>query len=179
MPGPSRYGDSDKFIHDAMVYIYPRGCIYYTTADGVRDSDDKKPGKFSINSIIENKHKDGWYVGYMTPVHAFYGSGMAFYFNKNNGDWSCGGRKTRQKATISFVPGRWLNLESLSAGTSSAPRETSSSSSIEAKREEQNDRPLANKPKSDICHGLKNGNPDFIEEAKHRGLTEKNCTNLN
>jgi len=30
---------------------------------------------------------------------------------------------------------------------------------------------------SDICNGLKYGNPDFVKEAKRRGITEKSCAN--
>ena len=29
----------------------------------------------------------------------------------------------------------------------------------------------------DICDGLKYGNPDFVKEAKRRGITEKSCAN--
>jgi len=36
---------------------------------------------------------------------------------------------------------------------------------------------IANKSTSDICNGLKYGNPEFVKEAKRRGITEKSCTN--
>jgi hypothetical protein len=34
---------------------------------------------------------------------------------------------------------------------------------------------LANKSNDEICYGLKFGNPDFILEAKNRGLTATDC----
>jgi hypothetical protein len=36
---------------------------------------------------------------------------------------------------------------------------------------------IANKSTSDICNGLKYGKPDFVKEAKRRGITEKSCAN--
>ena len=33
------------------------------------------------------------------------------------------------------------------------------------------------KSTSDICNGLKYGNPEVVKEAKRRGITEKSCAN--
>ena len=107
-PSANSYGSSDEFVRDSIIYLYPRACVYYTTGDTIRSGENEKPGKFHLNSIIENAEKDGWYVASVQPVLAAYGA-LSFYFNKDTGKFSCTGKG------INFENSRWLDLESLSS----------------------------------------------------------------
>ncbi len=107
-PSPDSYGSSDEFVRDSIIYLYPRACVYYTTSDTIRSGENQKPGKFHLNSIIENAEKDGWYVSSVEPVLSGYGA-LSFYFNKDTGKFSCTGKG------VNFENSRWLDLENLSS----------------------------------------------------------------
>ena len=114
-PFSASYTNSDEFVRDSIAYLMPRKCVFWETSDGARSSENKKPNKFSFNSIIENRDRDGWYVGYLSVEGAFYGA-LGFYFNKDTGDYSCGGHRTyKTKTGFHFVAGRYLELGSLSS----------------------------------------------------------------
>ena len=116
-PPTSRgYTNSDAFVRDSIVYWYPRVCAFYQTSDGARAGANQRPDKFSINSIIENEKKDGWFIGYLAVSNADSGGALGFYFNRDTGDYSCTGRRTaKTKTGIPFVNGRWLDLASLAS----------------------------------------------------------------
>ena len=121
-PSPGSYDSSDEFVRDSIIYLFPRACVYYQTSDGARSSENEKPGKFHLESIIENAEKDGWYLGYAAPVFTITGGALTFYFNKDTGDFSCTGRRTAKiKSGVRFTNGRWLDLGNLS----SSPKKTS------------------------------------------------------
>ncbi len=84
-PSPGSYGSSDEFVRDSIIYLYPRACVYYTTSDTIRSGENQKPGKFHLNSIIENAGKDGWYVSYVQPVFASWGGRFIFLFQQRHG----------------------------------------------------------------------------------------------
>ena len=105
-PSADSYGNSDQFVRDSIIYLYPRSCVYYQKSDGIRSGENQKPGKFNINSIIQNAEKDGWYLSYVQPVFAAHNA-LSFYFNKDTGEFSCTGRG------VNFQNGRWLDLDSL------------------------------------------------------------------
>lgn len=114
-PSSASYANSDEFVRDSIVYLYPRSCVFFETSDGARNSENQKPEKFSFNSIVENEKKDGWYVAYLSVSNAFYGT-LSFYFNKDTGDYSCTGRRARKSNTpIDFINNRRIDLQSLAS----------------------------------------------------------------
>ena len=66
-----------------------------------------------------------------------------------------------------------------SGGTSEeAIRARIEAEKLEIRGEGLNNRPLANKSKKVICDGLKYKNPDYVEEAKRRGIGAENCASF-
>ncbi len=113
MPVARGYADDDAFIRDAIVYLFPRACLYYLTSDGVRSSDNMSPDRFSLISIAENANKDGWYRAIISVTNFRGGGSPMFYFSKNDAGLSCGGNTYRTKKPVDFVTGRYLDLERL------------------------------------------------------------------
>lgn len=112
-PSSSNYKNSDEFVRDTMVYLFPRVCAFYETSDGSRNSENQRPDKFSFHGITENANRDGWYRASLSVTNAFYGD-LNFYFNKDTGDYSCTGSSTRKtKTEIQFVNSRQIDLQSL------------------------------------------------------------------
>jgi len=116
MPSKASYVDADAYVRDAIIYLYPRSCVFYRTSDGVRMSENIKPDSFSFIGIAENAAKDGWYLALLSVTNTYAGRSQKFYFNKDTGDYSCGGHPTRQTGQpIGIVTGRHLDLDSLAA----------------------------------------------------------------
>lgn len=197
MPSLRGYDSGDAYVRDVIIYLFPRACLYYITSDGVRSSESTSPDKFSFLSIAENAEKDGWYGALLSVTNFRPGGSPIFYFNKNTGDYSCGGNTYLTKKPVEFVTGRYLDLERLSsvklASTAVEPRTTASPPS----GLRRSDKPSSFPTVAEVAKGsndfrvcgmaLKPDNSgwdpgegvhEYVKEAEKRNLTPATCAKI-
>lgn len=197
MPSARSYDNSDAFVRDAMIYLFPRACLFYITSDGVRSTENMSPDRFSFLGIAENASKDGWYRALFSITNSGPGNALMFYFNKDDRDFSCGGETYLKRKQVEFITGRYLDLERLTpvklasqtvgpgaltsppSGRRSSGKPSWAPSAAEVARESNDYRVCGIALKLDnsgwdSAEGIR----EYVKEAERRNLTPAACAKI-
>jgi hypothetical protein len=126
-PYRSNYPSELAFVVDMTIYMYPRRCVFIQTSDGVRNSENMRPGQFSFTQVISNKHDD-WYRAFVQPTEAVHNA-LTFYVNGKTGAWACGAiHLSRIAPNVRFEPDKFYNVVDVKAESAGKTTQNSATS---------------------------------------------------
>jgi len=181
-PNRLQFTTAVEYAANFTIYKYPRRCRFFETSDGVRNSENKRAGNFTVAQLIENKYDDGWFLATVQPVEAVHNA-LQFYVNARTGAWACGDtHRKRIASNAPFSNGKFYDAASVLKSLGPTRSEPQPVKTVQKKIADETV-PPSSMYDGRLCHfaldSFKWDNSGqfyrYAEEAKARGFSISDC----